>query len=53
MKIDVIGPILNKTGLQHVSRPVEQIHYFEGWVEGANPFVQRPCRQTGVVVPDA
>ena len=23
----------NKTGLQPVSRPVEQEHYLEGWVE--------------------
>ena len=27
--------ILNKTGLQPLSRPVEQVHYFGGWVEGA------------------
>ena len=25
----------NKTGLQPVSRPVEQVHYYGGWVEGA------------------
>ena len=25
----------NKTGLQPVSRPVEQVYYFGGWVEGA------------------
>ena len=25
---------LNKTGLQHVSSPLERVHYFEGWVEG-------------------
>ena len=25
----------NKTGLKPVSRPVEQAHYFGGWVEGA------------------
>ena len=24
----------NKTGLQPVSRPVEQVHYFGGWVKG-------------------
>ena len=24
----------NKTGLQPVSRPVELVHYFGGWVEG-------------------
>ena len=27
---------LNKTGLQSVSRPVELVHYFGGWVEGAS-----------------
>ena len=26
---------INKTGLQPVSRPVEQVHYFEGWGVGA------------------
>ena len=26
--------ILNKTGLQLVSRPMEKVHYFGGWVEG-------------------
>ena len=25
----------NKTGLQPVSRPVEQVHYFGGWVNGS------------------
>ena len=25
---------LNKTGLQPVSRPVDLVHYFGGWVEG-------------------
>ena len=25
---------LNKTGLQPVSRPVKQVHYFGGWVQG-------------------
>ena len=25
----------SKTGLQPVSRPVEQVHYFRGWVESA------------------
>ena len=24
----------NKTGLQPISRPVELVHYFGGWVEG-------------------
>ena len=34
----------NKTGLQPVSRPLELVHYFGGWVEGpAN-------RQTGLMV---
>ena len=28
----------NKTGLQTVSRPVEQVHYFGGWVGGTKPF---------------
>ena len=28
-----IGPIINKTGLQPVSRPVELVHYFGGLVE--------------------
>ena len=27
---------INKTGLQHVSRPVELVHYVGGWVEGAS-----------------
>ena len=29
---------VNKTGLQPVSRPVDQVHYFGGWVEGAKSF---------------
>ena len=29
------GPKLNKTDLQPISRPEEQVHYFGGWVEGA------------------
>ena len=34
----VTNPIAehNKTGLQPVSRPVELVHYFGGWVEGAS-----------------
>ena len=28
--------IFNKTGLQPVSRPMELVHYFGGWVEGAS-----------------
>ena len=28
----------NKTGFQPVSSPVEQVHYFGGWVEGAKPL---------------
>ena len=27
---------VNKTGLQPVSRPVELVHFFGGWVEGAS-----------------
>ena len=30
-----VSIIINKTGLQPVSRTVEQVHYFGGWVEGA------------------
>ena len=31
----------NKTGLQPVSRPVERVHYFGGWIEGAkSPWCQ-------------
>ena len=26
-----LSSIFNKTGLQPVSRPVEQVHYFGGW----------------------
>ena len=28
----------NKTGLQPISRLVEQVYYFGGWVEGAKSF---------------
>ena len=32
---------MNKTGLQPVSRFVEQVHYFGGWVEGEkSPWFQ-------------
>ena len=31
--------MLNKTGLKSVSRPMELVHYFVGWVEG-------PSKQT-------
>ena len=31
---EVANVIKYKTGLQPVSRPVEQVHKFEGWVEG-------------------
>ena len=31
----------NKTGLQPVSRPVELVHYFGGWVEGASKRTDR------------
>ena len=27
--------MIDKTGLQPISRLVEQVHYFEAWVEGA------------------
>ena len=42
----------NKTGLQPVSRPVEQVHYFGGWVEGAKSlwcqgFADRQPYRTG------
>ena len=42
----------NKTGLQTVSRPVEQVHYFGGWVEGAKSlwcqgFADRQPYRTG------
>ena len=32
---------MNKTGLQPVSRPVELIHYFGGWVEGPSKQTDR------------
>ena len=38
----------NKAGLKPVLRPVEQVRYFGGWVEGANckdPLVPRLCMQ--------
>ena len=31
----------NKTGLQPVSRPVELVHYFGGWVEGPSKQTDR------------
>ena len=42
----------NKTGLQPVSRPVEQAHYFGGWVEGVKSlwcqgFADRQPYRTG------
>ena len=33
--------IINKTGLQPVSRPVELVDYFRGWVEGASKQTDR------------
>ena len=33
--------IINKTGLQPVSRPVELVHYFGGWVEGPSKQTDR------------
>ena len=43
--------LYNKTGLQPVPRPVQQVHYFEGWVEGAKPhwcqgFADRQTHRT-------
>ena len=29
---------MNNTGSQPVSRPMEQVHYFGGWVEQLSPF---------------
>ena len=37
----------NKTGLQPVSRPVEQVHYFGGWVECAKSLW---CPMGGVLL---
>ena len=37
--------ITNKTGLQPVSRPVELVHYFGGWLEGAKSL----CAKTLLV----
>ena len=36
--------ISNKTGLQPVSRSVEQVHYFEGWGVGAKPTLCKVLR---------
>ena len=33
----IFVPHVNKTGYK-VSRPVEQVHYFGGWVEGGSHF---------------
>ena len=33
--------IINKTGLQPVSRPVELVDYFGGWVEGQSKQTDR------------
>ena len=47
----------NKTGLQPASRPVEQVHYFEGWDVGAKSLAGKTLqtdKHTGLaVVPDA
>ena len=32
---------MNKTGLQPVSRPLELVHYFGGWVEGPKKQTDR------------
>ena len=49
--------LYNKRGLQPVSRPVEQVHYFGGCVEGESPFGAKALQtdnHTGLVaVPDA
>ena len=37
----ICGTISNKTGLQPVSRPVELVHYFGGWVEGPSKQTDR------------
>ena len=53
---------INKTGLQPVSRPVEQVHYFEGWGVVQSKLCTKSLaaktlqtdKQTGLaVVPDA
>ena len=33
--------LINKTGLQPVSRPVELVHYFGGWIEGLSKQTDR------------
>ena len=33
--------IYNKTGLQPVSRPMEMVHYFGGWIEVASKQTDR------------
>ena len=47
----------NKTGLQPVSRPLEQVLYFEGWGVGAKSLDDKTLqtdKHTGLaVVPDA
>ena len=50
--IQISLQIKNKTGLQTVPRPVEQVHYFGGWVEGAKSlwcqgFADRQTYRTG------
>ena len=46
-----------KTGLQPVSRPVEKVHYFEGWGVGAKYLANKTLqidKHTGMaVMPDA
>ena len=47
---------INMTGLQPVLMTVEQVHYFGGWVEDANPFganMLQTDKHIGLVVPDA
>ena len=38
---EMFSIISNKTGLQPVSRPVELVHYFGGWVEGPSKQTDR------------
>ena len=49
--------MFNKTGLQPISRPVEQVHYFEGWGVSAKSLAAKTLqtdKHTGLaVVPDA
>ena len=46
-KLVIRRPIKNKTGLQPVSRPVEQVHYFGGWLEGAKSLCAKTLLADG------